>query len=104
MDALGIVHSINGRHCMSHDHQPGSYLRVREFARRFGLPRSTVYRMARDGVIEAVELPVTADGSRRVIRIPIEAADRYLERASVSKDPDEPGSTDVLPIVAGTQS
>lgn len=50
------------------------YMRVRDYARRFSLDESTVYKMIERGEIKAIRI------GRKTLRIPSSELERYLER------------------------
>ena len=50
------------------------YMRVRDYARRFSLDESTVYKMIDRGEIKAIRI------GKKTLRIPSSELERYLER------------------------
>lgn len=50
------------------------YMRVRDYARRFSLDESTVYKMIERGEIKAIRI------GKKTLRIPSSELERYLER------------------------
>ena len=50
------------------------YIRVRDYARRFSLDESTVYKMIERGEIKAIRI------GKKTLRIPSSELERYLER------------------------
>ena len=50
------------------------YMRVRDYARRFSLDESTVYKMIERGEIKAIRI------GKKTLRIPSGELERYLER------------------------
>jgi excisionase family DNA binding protein len=54
------------------------YMRVRDYARRFSLDESTVYKMIDRGEIKAIRI------GKKTLRIPSSELERYLERGPTS--------------------
>jgi excisionase family DNA binding protein len=50
------------------------YMRVRDYARRFSLDESTVYKMIERGEVKAIRI------GKKTLRIPSSELERYLER------------------------
>jgi len=57
------------------------YMRVRDYARKFSLDESTVYKMIERGEIKAIRI------GKKTLRIPSSELERYLEREPAA-DPD----------------
>jgi len=55
------------------------YMRVRDYARRFSLDESTVYKMIERGEIKAIRI------GKKTLRIPSSELERYLEREPTAK-------------------
>jgi len=55
------------------------YMRVRDYARRFSLDESTVYKMIERGEIKAIRI------GKKTLRIPSSELERYLEREPTGK-------------------
>lgn len=62
------------------------YMRVRDYARRFSLDESTVYKMIERGEIKAIRI------GKKTLRIPSSEMERYLEREPAA----EPDRDDAL--------
>lgn len=58
------------------------YMRVRDYARKFSLDESTVYKMIERGEIKAIRI------GKKTLRIPSSELERYLEREPAA----EPGA------------
>ena len=56
------------------------YIRVRDYARRFSLDESTVYKMIERGEIKAIRI------GKKTLRIPSSELERYLEREPAESD------------------
>lgn len=56
------------------------YMRVRDYARRFSLDESTVYKMIERGEIKAIRI------GKKTLRIPSSELERYLEREPAEPD------------------
>ncbi len=54
------------------------YMRVRDYARRFSLDESTVYKMIERGEIKAIRI------GKKTLRIPSSELERYLDRESAT--------------------
>lgn len=66
------------------------YMRVRDYARRFSLDESTVYKMIERGEIKAIRI------GKKTLRIPSSELERYLEREPTA----EPGAASLGERVA----
>jgi len=55
------------------------YMRVRDYARRFSLDESTVYKMIERGEIKAIRI------GKKTLRIPSSELERYLDREPTGK-------------------
>lgn len=55
------------------------YMRVRDYARKFSLDESTVYKMIERGEVKAIRI------GKKTLRIPSSELERYLEREPVSE-------------------
>ena len=62
------------------------YMRVRDYARKFSLDESTVYKMIDRGEIKAIRI------GKKTLRIPSSELERYLEREPAA----EPDGDDAL--------
>ncbi|MEX2447346.1 MAG: helix-turn-helix domain-containing protein [Solirubrobacterales bacterium] len=56
------------------------YIRVRDYARKFSLDESTVYKMIERGEIKAIRI------GKKTLRIPSSELERYLEREPAELD------------------
>lgn len=55
------------------------YMRVRDYARKFSLDESTVYKMIERGEIKAIRI------GRKTLRIPSSELERYLDREATTE-------------------
>lgn len=55
------------------------YMRVRDYARRFSLDESTVYKMIERGEIKAIRI------GKKTLRIPSSELERYLDREPIGE-------------------
>ncbi|MBZ5637430.1 MAG: helix-turn-helix domain-containing protein [Acidobacteriia bacterium] len=63
---------------MVREEVPAVLYRVRDVCRLLSLPSSTVYRMVHNGQLRAVQMVVSPDNPRGVVRIPKGEVDRLL--------------------------